>query len=368
MMRLRLYAELLDLRLHALFQVADYRTESFETVVTALLDEETGAVGVGEAPVNAVHTAPAAAVAKELEEAAAEPWLAGARPDPDRPGRLSRPYPPGLSAPARCGIESAALDLAGKLLGRPVWALWSGTETQCPVTSITVSGRGRQQLAAELARLGPLEPAAVKVKLAPFTDHADVRQRLCLVRAEFPGVPLRVDMNASWALAEFRDAIGYLSDLSVTHVEEPLVPSEPLSTYRMLRERVPFELVADERTLIHRPRELAGAFDLVNLKQSYLGGPLGVLADVRNAREHGLGVMLGCNGESSIGISTMIQLAPHANALDLDSALLAADDPFAGPPWRGGRPLLQGAPGCGHRLVHPDRVSERLARLVNGRV
>jgi L-alanine-DL-glutamate epimerase-like enolase superfamily enzyme len=61
----------------------------------------------------------------------------------------------------------------------------------------------------------------------------------------------------------------------------------------------------------------------------------------------GMKVMLGCMTETSCAISAAAQLAPMADWVDLDGALLIANDPFRGATVRGGRITLPEGPGIG---------------------
>lgn len=67
------------------------------------------------------------------------------------------------------------------------------------------------------------------------------------------------------------------------------------------------------------------------------------------ARRAGLGVMLGCKTESSLGVTTMVQLAPLADWLDLDGHLGLEADPFTGAVIDRGRIVLPDDAGLGAR-------------------
>ena len=90
--------------------------------------------------------------------------------------------------------------------------------------------------------------------------------------------------------------------------------------------------MADESCLVAAdvPR-LHGIVDGVNIKLAKCGSLREALRIVHVARAHGMGVMLGCMMESTLGIAAAVQLAPLADWVDLDGAALLADDPFVGP-------------------------------------
>jgi L-alanine-DL-glutamate epimerase-like enolase superfamily enzyme len=65
------------------------------------------------------------------------------------------------------------------------------------------------------------------------------------------------------------------------------------------------------------------------------------------ARDVGLKVMIGCMTETSCGISAAAQLAPMADWVDLDGALLIKNDPFVGARIISGSVVMPTGPGIG---------------------
>jgi L-alanine-DL-glutamate epimerase-like enolase superfamily enzyme len=65
------------------------------------------------------------------------------------------------------------------------------------------------------------------------------------------------------------------------------------------------------------------------------------------ARAVGWQVMLGCMIESSLAITAAAHLAPLADHIDLDGALLLSQDPFRGVYYEEARPVLPRDPGLG---------------------
>ena len=66
---------------------------------------------------------------------------------------------------------------------------------------------------------------------------------------------------------------------------------------------------------------------------------------IHTARAHNMLVMLGCMVESSLGIATAAQISGLVDFVDLDGAMLLADDPFAGLDYEKGRIRLRGESG-----------------------
>ena len=71
---------------------------------------------------------------------------------------------------------------------------------------------------------------------------------------------------------------------------------------------------------------------------------------IQAARNHGLGVLLGCMIESSIGITAAAHLAPWADYADLDGHLYLAEDDYQGVTFDpNGFLIMPDAPGLGVR-------------------
>ena len=91
---------------------------------------------------------------------------------------------------------------------------------------------------------------------------------------------------------------------------------------------------------------LAGCVSGVNVKLAKWWDP-GALEMIHTARAHGMLVMLGCMVETSRGISAAAQISGLVDFVDLDGAMLLADDPYTGPVYDNGRILLSEEPGLG---------------------
>jgi len=85
----------------------------------------------------------------------------------------------------------------------------------------------------------------------------------------------------------------------------------------------------------------------VNVKLAKCGGIRGALEMIHTARAHGMLIMLGCMVETSLGISAAAHISGLVDFVDLDGAMLLADDPFEGLGYENGRILLPDRPGLG---------------------
>jgi L-alanine-DL-glutamate epimerase-like enolase superfamily enzyme len=109
-------------------------------------------------------------------------------------------------------------------------------------------------------------------------------------------------------------------------------------------------VVADESAIVAGDVPgLAGCVSGVNVKLAKCGGVRGALAMIHTARALGMTVMLGCMVETSLGISAAAHVSGLVDLVDLDGAMLLADDPFEGIGYEEGRLILSDEPGLGVR-------------------
>jgi L-alanine-DL-glutamate epimerase-like enolase superfamily enzyme len=223
---------------------------------------------------------------------------------------------------AKGGLDMALHDVAGKALGLPVWQL-IGTSDVLPPTDYSL-GLDEPDVVAERARR-VAHFTALKIKVG---GSADI-ETLEAVRAVFDG-PLRVDANTGWEPQQAAALMPELERLGVELVEQPF-KARQLPELRWLRERSSLPILADESAVFeHDLPMLQGVVDGVVVKLAKCGGIGPALRMIRQARELGMKVMLGCMVESSVGIAAAAMVASEVDWLDLDGNLLLADDPFTG--------------------------------------
>lgn len=198
----------------------------------------------------------------------------------------------------RCGVETAWLDLAGKLAGRPVWSLL-GAESPAPVALAALVGAvaGEQNpedviTAARAARARGIGTFKVKVG-RPGELETELRLLDGLRRALGQGVVLRLDANGM--LPE--DSAARVLDRLAT--ARPVVIEEPVAREALLAlEHPPIPVAVDEtlqhpdgwpiaETLIRR-----GDCPAIVLKPMALGGVLACLALARRAHRWGAGAIV----------------------------------------------------------------------------
>src|SRR5829696_7142655 len=114
---------------------------------------------------------------------------------------------------AKCAIDTAMHDLAGKVSGQPVHRLL-GLSTDIPPTDFTL-GLDEPSVVAERARRAAAFPA-LKIKCGGPADIATLEA----VRGVYDK-PIRVDANTGWTPEVARQLLPALVDLGVELIEQP---------------------------------------------------------------------------------------------------------------------------------------------------
>lgn len=248
---------------------------------------------------------------------------------------------------AKCAVEAALLDAAGKRARRPVWELLKLPPPGARAISHTIGIGSVAHVRQQVRRAERFQ--VLKLKLGGPDDKAAFHA----LRELAPTKPVWVDANEGWRDREHAlRMIEWLArDPHVELIEQPLPAGQPEADHRWLFERSPLPLFADESC--HRSADVARvaqSFHGLNVKLTKTGGLLEAKQTLLRARESGLRTMLGCMIESSLGIAAAFQLAGLADHLDLDSHLLLTNDPFTGLAFQNGQLQLAAAlpaPGLG---------------------
>jgi L-alanine-DL-glutamate epimerase-like enolase superfamily enzyme len=354
---LSLRHEVLRLELRDPFRIARSepgRGESVTTVIVELRDERfPDLIGVGEGFPDEYYgdTPETMAGAFPALLAAAEGFEPSSGGTDIASRRIAAAMP--ANGAAKCAIDVALHDLAGKVAGRPVHRLL-GLSSEVPPTDFTL-GLDEPSIVADRARRASAFPA-LKIKVGGLADLATLRA----VRDVYAG-PLRVDANTGWTPDAAAALLGPLADLGVELIEQPF-PAERLDWLADLQARSPLPIVADESCVtIGDLDSLVGVVAGVNVKLAKCGGVGAAARMLARARELGFRAFLGCMEETSVGIAASAAVASLAEWVDLDGNLLLADDPFEGLEldehhrWR-----LTEVPGLG--------ISRRVDKLVDEKV
>lgn len=95
----------------------------------------------------------------------------------------------------------------------------------------------------------------------------------------------------------------------------------------------------------------AGYFHGVNIKLMKCGGLTPAIRMIHEAKKLNMKVMVGCMTESSIGITAIAHLLPLLDYVDMDGALLLANDPAEGVLIQDGKVTFPNRFGIGAKLI-----------------
>jgi len=317
------------------FAIARSAADAFERVVFEV--EEDGFTGCGEAAPTGYYGQDAAGVAAALEGVEIpDPW--------DVEGALARNG--SLPPTALCALDNALYDLAARRLGVPVHRLL-GLGRPEPVSAYTLGIADRETTVADARRLEGYP--ILKVKVGGWEDVETLR-----AVGEASTAELWVDANEAFSPEEALEVVAELREMGVGMIEQPVPASAGPETLRAVTQAAhPVPVIADEGAIVAPdvPR-LVGCVTGVNVKLAKCGGIRRALEMIHTARSHGMLVMLGCMVETSLGISAAAHISGLVDFVDLDGAMLLADDPYEGPVYEHGRILLPEGPGLG---VEPRR-------------
>jgi L-alanine-DL-glutamate epimerase-like enolase superfamily enzyme len=137
----------------------------------------------------------------------------------------------GPLAHALAGLDIALWDIRGKLAGVPVSALLGGakrTRIECYASLLQYSGN-TEYIKRNTARA--LERGFRQIKLHERTAAAVGAAR----EVTGPDIPMMVDTNCAWTLAEAEAAVTALASYKPFWVEEPIYPPEDFEALAKLR-------------------------------------------------------------------------------------------------------------------------------------
>jgi L-Ala-D/L-Glu epimerase len=231
-----------------------------EMVLLRVRDED-GVTGLGEAvPLSLRGGTTLAQVVRELER-----W---AETQEDE----------GLSAPARCAVATARMDLLGRRAGDD-----SGAEDEAVACNATLVAGPPDEVAADAERWAQDGFTTFKLKLGAetardrrigdFARSRDVEQVRAVREALGPEVRIRVDANEAWELETAKRTLAKLEPLGIELAEQPVAGLEAMAELAAVTS---IPLAADESVASVEEAERAvalGACAYTGIKLSKVGGP-----------------------------------------------------------------------------------------------
>ncbi len=226
---------------------------------------------------------------------------------------------------AKSAVDAAVHDMIGKVVGLPVWRLL-GVPQPSPPTAFTISLADPDEMARDTERVAQRPFRWLKLKVGG--RDGDDLARIRAVRS-VTELPLSIDVNEAWSVAEANETIPHLVELGVDHVEQPVAAGDP-DAFRV-KAASPLPIIVDEDC--HTAADIAECATRghgVNIKLAKSGGIREAIRMVHAARALGLIVMVGCMGETALGVAATCPVASLADLVDLDGNLDLASDPWAG--------------------------------------
>ena len=207
---------------------------------------------------------------------------------------------------AKAAIETACWDLEARRLGVPLWRHLGGTRAEIPC-GVSI---GIQDTPAALLEKIEKELAAgyqrIKIKIKPGWDREIVET----VRARFPDVPLMVDANSAYTLAD-ADLFRALDEFGLMMVEQPLAFDDREDHAKLQRQmKTPVCLDESVRSAEDARKAIeAGACRIVNVKLGRVGGHTEAKRVEEVCRANNIPVWCGGMLESGVGRAHNIAMA-----------------------------------------------------------
>ncbi|MGC9108157.1 MAG: mandelate racemase/muconate lactonizing enzyme family protein [Infirmifilum sp.] len=240
-----------------------------------------------------------------------------------------------LDTPAslRAALNMALVDLYGKYQSRPIWRLLGGYR-EFIETDISIGLLEPEEQAKRALRYVEKGFRIIKLKLG--LDPVKDVERVRMVRdAVGEGVKIRVDANQGWSVEDAIWVIDRISSYDVELVEQP-TRWDDFEGLRKIRRESSIPLALDES--VKTPGDVLKAVefeaaDIINIKLMKTRGLTGALRVAYISESAGIKNMIGCYGETRLGITAHVHLAQALRNIfyyDLDCDLLTSQQAFYG--------------------------------------
>ena len=170
---------------------------------------------------------------------------------------------------AKATLEMAIWDLHARILERPLSAVLGGTRRHI-ASGVSIGIQDSlDQLKEKVARELAAGYRRIKIKIKPGWDIAPVE----MIRREFGKVPLMVDANAAYSLAD-AEHLARLDSHDLMMIEQPLEYDDVMDHVELQRQiKTPICLDESIHTVrIARDAIAAGACRIINIKPGRVGG------------------------------------------------------------------------------------------------
>lgn len=211
---------------------------------------------------------------------------------------------------AKAGLESAVWDLYAKRIHQPLATVLGGRRQQIEVGVVVGIQPSVGETEKQIENYLINGYKRIKLKIKPGQDVEPVRQ----IRKAYPKLPLSVDANGSYLLADIR-VLQELDQLDLAMVEQPLAAGDFLG-HAKLQAELKTPLCLDESIATFEAARLAAGLNscrIISIKPSRMGG----LAPAKQLHDFCLAssIPIWCGGmfETGIGRAHNIALSTLEN-------------------------------------------------------
>ena len=224
---------------------------------------------------------------------------------------------------ARNALDCALWGLASQRAEQPIWQL-AGMSAPRPLLSTHTLGAGAPH---DMAAQAQASAGTARIKLKLLGDGQDA-ERVQAVRRALPEAWLMVDANQGLARDGYLALLPAFQAARVSLIEQPFPIGKESWMDGLSR---PIPVAADESFLTRADLPgLVGRFDVVSIKLDKCGGFTEALCIARQARELGLGLMVGCMVTSSLGMAPAYLIGQLCDVCDIDGPLYITQDRVPG--------------------------------------
>lgn len=264
---------------------------------------------------------------------------------------------------AKAALDTALLDLQGRISGLPVWALLGGKARDRIPLSVSIADPTFDNDIRLLERLVEDGVGIIKLK-AGFRDAAFDVMRLERIRRDFPGMRVRVDFNQGLAPDEAEARVRDVAAFGPDFIEQP-VRAHLFDLMARLRDATEVPLLADES--VFGPEDMAraareGICDGVSIKIMKAGSLTRAQSVARMAATAGLSAYGGDmfeTGLAHLAGTHMIAATPEITlGCEFYQARYFLAEDILATPFRieAGQVVVPDTPGLG-ATPDPDRIA-----------
>lgn len=242
----------------------------------------------------------------------------------------------------RSAYDMALYDIAAKAANMPLYQFLGGElnaaqggSQRLLRTDLTIGMQDSvEQTVAQAQAILDQNFDAIKMKVGR-SGLQDVAHVAAVRKLAGPDVAIKIDSNQGWDYPTAVANINAMAPLNLQYSEQPLAVWDYNNLAR-LRDKVDLPICADESVFDDKDALkliASGAADYLNIKLGKSGGihtgiKINAIAEAAGAK-----CMIGCFGESRLGLTAAAHLAvakPNIVFLDLDSAFDFKSDPVIG--------------------------------------